>query len=141
MRKIILAIAATAILSGCSTEIVPVSQAIKAPSERIFKYQNPAKGDAVITVVRDSGFVGGGCFMTVFLNGERAAQLDTKEKVTFYVNSGAWVVGAAHEGKALCSTGKERQEREFTIKPNEDKTLRVFTDNNGNVDIKPTTVK
>jgi len=141
MRKIILAIAATAILSGCSTEVVPVSQATNASSERIFKYQNPEKGDAAITVVRDSGFVGGGCFTTVFLNGERSAQLDTKEKVTFHVNSGVWMVGAAHEGKGLCSTGKERQEREFTIKPHEDKILRVFTDNNGNVDIKPTTIK
>ncbi|MGA9618981.1 MAG: lipoprotein [Serratia proteamaculans] len=141
MRKVILAIAATAILSGCATDIVPVSQAIKAPPERIFKYQNTSKSDAAITVIRDSGLGGSGCFITVFINGERSARLDPKEKVTFHINSGAWIIGAAHEGRALCSVGKERQEREFTINPGEDKILRVYTDNNGNIDIKPTTIK
>jgi hypothetical protein len=141
MRKIILAFAATAILSGCATEVVPVSKAITAPVERVFKYQDAAKSDSTITIVRDSGVIGGGCFTTVFINSERVAKLDPKEKATFYLNSGTWIVGAAYEGKALCSTGKERQEREFTIRPGEWKYLRVFTDNNGNVDIKPTTIK
>ncbi len=85
--------------------------------------------------------VGGGCYITVFLNGARVAKLDTKEKTTFYINSGSWIVGAGHEGKGLCSGGKERQEREFIVKPGEDKYLRVFTDNNGNVDIKSTTIQ
>ncbi|MFI8028736.1 membrane lipoprotein lipid attachment site-containing protein [Serratia marcescens] len=141
MRKIILAIATTAILSGCSTDVVPLSQAINAPSERVFKYQDTAKTNALITVVRDSGFGGSGCLTTVFINGERAARLDPKEKVTFHINSGEWVIGAAYEGKALCSSGKERQERDFNISPGEEKVLRVYTDSNGNVDIKPTTIR
>lgn len=141
MRKLLLAFAATALLSGCASDAVPVKQAITAPSERILNYQDSSKSDSSITIVRDSGMVGGGCYITVFLNGERVAKLDTKEKATFYINSGEWIVGAGHEGKGLCSSGKERQERDFTIKPGERKHLRVFTDNNGNVDIKPTTIQ
>lgn len=141
MRKLLLVLAATALLSGCATDAVPVKQAITAPNERVFNYQDSSKGDSSITIVRDSGMVGGGCYITVFLNGARVAKLDTKEKTTFHINSGEWIVGAGHEGRGLCSGGKERQERDFIIKPGEDKYLRVFTDNNGNVDIKPTTIQ
>lgn len=141
MRKLLLAFAATALLSGCASDAVPVKQAVTVPGERVFDYQEPAKSDSSITIVRDSGMVGGGCYITVFLNGARVAKLDTKEKATFYVNSGAWIVGAGHEGKGLCSGGKERQERDVIIRPGEEKYLRVFTDNNGNVDIKPTTIQ
>ncbi|MEN5715721.1 hypothetical protein ABEK27_23800, partial [Klebsiella pneumoniae] len=44
------------------------------------------------------------------------------------------------EGKGLCSLNRERQERFFNIKAGEKKTARVFTDANGDLDIRPTTI-
>ncbi|WP_454551992.1 hypothetical protein [Klebsiella pneumoniae] len=79
-------------------------------------------------------------YATVYLNGERVAKLDPKEKATFYLSEGEWAVGANLEGKGLCSLNRERQERFFNIKAGEKKAARVFTDANGDLDIRPTTI-
>lgn len=79
MIRIIIALAVLA-LTGCATEVVPPSKAISAPSDRVFKYQQVFPDQATLVVVRDSGYIGGGCYATVFINGDRVAKLDPKEK-------------------------------------------------------------
>ncbi|MDC7944923.1 hypothetical protein, partial [Raoultella ornithinolytica] len=127
MKKIALALAIVTV-TGCSTTVVPPSQAISASKEHVFKYQENEGNNGSLTIVRDSGFVGAGCYATVYLNGERVAKLDPKEKATFYLSEGEWAVGANLEGKGLCSLNRERQERFFNIKAGEKKAARVFTD-------------
>lgn len=70
-------------VTGCSTTVVPPSQAISASKEHVFKYQENEGNNGSLTIVRDSGFVGAGCYATVYLNGERVAKLDPKEKRHF----------------------------------------------------------
>ena len=82
MKKIALALAIVTV-TGCSTTVVPPSQAISASKEHVFKYQENEGNNGSLTIVRDSGFVGAGCNATVYLNGERVAKLDPKEKATF----------------------------------------------------------
>lgn len=129
-------------IAGCSTSAVNPSTAKIAPSERVFLYQGKSSvNGSSITVVRDSGMVGGGCFATVFIDGMEAAKLDTSEKAIFQINAGQHVIGAVLDGKGLCSFGGARQERDINLKIGDNKYYRIFTDQNGNMDIKPTTLE
>ncbi|EFB4108331.1 hypothetical protein C0X82_000856 [Escherichia coli O53] len=139
MNKMLLG-ALIILLSGCATTVVPPSAAISAPSDRVYKFQSYIDNSGKLIVVRDQGMVGGGCYATIYINGERVAKLDTKEKATFNIPVGEWAVGTNLEGKGLCDYSGERQERFITIKANETKAVRIFTDGDGNMDIRPTTL-
>lgn len=129
------------LLTACSTTLVPPNEARQATQDRLFKYQETKPGLSKVTIIRDSGMIGGGCFATVFLNGEPAAKLDPKEKATFYLTPGEWAIGASAEGKGLCNYGGQRQERYINIPPHEERYLRIFTSDGGDMDIRPTTIK
>ncbi|HGY2289313.1 TPA: hypothetical protein ACNVBJ_003626 [Klebsiella aerogenes] len=139
MKKIALALTILS-LTGCASTVVPPSKAISAPQERVFKYQINAGSNTTLTIIRDAGIVGSGCYAAVYLNGEQVAKLNPKEKATFYISEGEWAVGANLTGKGLCSLSSERQERIFNVKEGEKKVVRIFTDSNANVDIRPTTI-
>jgi len=126
-------------LSGCSTSVTPPSQALTAPSERVFKYQKSNEQQS-ITVIRDSGFIGGGCYSSVYINGELSAKLEPKEKVQFYLPKGEYAVGAALEGRGLCGANGARQERFINLGERQNKYVRVFIDEGGDMDIRPTTL-
>ncbi|MFD2641868.1 hypothetical protein [Pseudomonas japonica] len=138
MRVLICALG-LAMLAGCATSPVPVSEATPAPADRVSGYQAPVQGGGTIIVTRDSGFIGGGCYATVFLNGQPVAKLDPKEKASFSVPAGEWTVGAALEGKALCGLNAQRLEAEALVKSGQTKKYRVYTPTDGDVGILPTT--
>ncbi|MHC8354257.1 hypothetical protein ACYZTL_03205 [Pseudomonas sp. LB3P81] len=125
-------------LVGCSTTAVPVDVAVAAPSERVMLYQKNGPDMGRLVLVRDSGMLGSGCFASLFVDGERAARLDTKEKVVFYLPAGEHLLGAALEGKGLCAANAGKRERDFVIKANQSKSFRVFTSQSGDLDILPT---
>ena len=139
MRKLLIAIGVF-VLVGCSTSPVPVNKADAAPSQRVLKYQSPHNGDTKLTVIRDSGITGSACYATVFVNGDKAALLNTSEKATLYLPPGEYEIGTAFDGSGFCSMGKERQERTVVLKSNQSKVVRIFTDGSGNLDIKPSTL-
>lgn len=140
MNKILLVLS-IALLSGCSTEMVPPSKAKLAPANQLYKFQETNPNDGVLTVVRDSGFISAGCAASLYINGEKAAILNQKEKAIFHLPPGEWAVGATFDGKGMCNSGIERQERYINIKTDDSKTVRIYIDNDANVDIKPTTVQ
>ncbi|HEM8069485.1 TPA: hypothetical protein U2M10_002176 [Klebsiella aerogenes] len=139
MKKIALVLTILSI-TGCASTVVPPSKALSAPQERVFKYQVNTGEKTTLTIIRDAGIVGSGCYAAVYLNGEQVAKLNPKEKAIFYISEGEWAVGANLTGKGLCSLSTERQERMFNVKGGENKVVRVFTDSNANVDIRPTTI-
>lgn len=139
MKKILIAVLALG-LAGCSTSAVPLKDAKQTSADRILKFQIPHDGDAKLIVIRDSGIVGSGCYAAIYINGEKAALLNSSEKATFYLNTGEYEVGAAFDGAALCSMSKDRQERTVVLKADQTKVVRVFSDGNANLDIKPTTL-
>lgn len=126
-------------VSGCSTSVTQPNQALNAPSERVFKFQN-AEEQQSITVIRDNGFIGGGCYASVYINGELSAKIDPKEKVRFYLPKGEYAVGAALEGRGLCGVNGARQERYINLGEQQNKYVRVFIDEGGDLDIRPTTL-
>lgn len=137
--RIFIAGLALMVLGGCATSPVSVGEATPAPANRVSAYQKPVDGGGTIIVTRDSGFPGGGCFATVFLNGQPVAKLDPKEKASFKVPAGEWMVGAALEGKALCALNPERLEAEAIIRPGQTKKYRIYTSADGDVGVMPTT--
>jgi uncharacterized protein YceK len=140
MRILFLAFAVIG-LAGCSSTVIPPNQAKWAPAERIFKFQDSAQNKSSLTVIRDSGFGGAGCYASVYIDGVNVAKLDPGEKAVFYVDSGDKAVGAGLEGRGLCGVSGERQERFINLKPNEQKYVRIFTSADGDMDIRPTTLK
>ncbi|WP_312387783.1 hypothetical protein [Atlantibacter hermannii] len=135
MKKVLLALLALGV-AGCSTEpVLPQNaKAVNASSEFL---QKPNTSE--VTIIRDKGFVAGGCAITSYINGKRLAELNTGEKVTAYLPAGEVIVGAGFAGKGLCSEAPKK-EREFIIKENTPRLLRIFTDQSGNVDILPMTL-
>lgn len=135
MKKLLVAITLLA-LAGCSTEPVLPQQAKEVIASKEFQ-QKP--NTIPVTIIRDKGFVAGGCAITSYVNGNPLAQLETGEKVIAYIPVGEIVVGAGFAGKGLCS-GAPKKEREFLIKENTPRVLRIFIDQSGNVDILPMTI-
>lgn len=138
--RILIGVAALALLAGCATSPVPNSQALKAPSDRLLAHQTELPDAGRITVIRDSGMLGGGCFATVFINGERAAKLNPKEKATFILPPGEWVIGAALEGAGLCGVNEKRTEAETQLKQGQDKFFRIFSTPDAGLDVRPTSL-
>lgn len=127
-------------ITGCSTTPISLNEAKDVPKERVFKFQNSVSNYANLVLIRDKGLVGSGCYINVFINGEEAARLETKERVSLYAPSGNIIIGSSIQGKGLCSFNPPRREREFTFREGEKKVFRLFIDQNGNTDIIPTTL-
>ncbi|WP_410752469.1 hypothetical protein [Citrobacter youngae] len=138
MKKIMMICIALG-LTGCATSAVSVDQATQAPQTRVFSYQTPVTDGGVLTVVRDKGFLGGGCYYGLYINKERVASLDTGEKVSLQLPPGEWMVGFKGEGKA-CISDDYLSEREVTLKAKQHKAVRLFADPSGNLDVKPISI-
>ncbi|HAU5689106.1 TPA: hypothetical protein JD334_23115 [Citrobacter freundii] len=135
MKKLFLALSLL-IMVGCSTEPVLPQNAKEVAAAK--EFQQKANTTAV-TIIRDKGFVAGGCAITTYVNGKYLAELDTGEKVIAFLNPGDVLIGAGFAGKGLCN-GAPKKEREFIIKENNPRALRIFTDQSGNVDILPMSI-
>ncbi|MCS6259844.1 hypothetical protein G3479_11360 [Shewanella baltica] len=123
------------LLSGCATSEVTMETAKQVPDDRLF-IKNNVDGDAVITIIRDSGFLGSGCNINVFINEALAATLDVAEKATFNVNEGEMFLGLQLTGSGLCISSSLRQ-LETSIKQGQHKTYRIALDPSGSMAILP----
>lgn len=99
MRCILLLIA-TAALAACSTSPVPLSRATPTPAERLLspKLTKPSDGAQTITIIRDSGMKGAALSTTVWVDGVRAADVDTSEALRIYLQPGAHFLSAGPSG-------------------------------------------
>lgn len=123
-------------LTACATTAVLPQNAKQAPSSRVFLYQKNEGNTAKLTVVRDSGYLGSGCFSAVYLNNKKAAILEPGEKATFNLPAGEWNVATKGEGK-MCISDVIPTGRDFMLSSEQIKAVRLFADPSGNVDVKP----
>lgn len=106
--SILAVIAFTGSLTGCAgsfkTNAVPESAAVTVPSDRYLAYKTPQEGYAQVILIRDTGFLGGGCYMGVEINKKLAARFDTGEAATFYVPPGIVELATMvdPQGQGLC---------------------------------------
>lgn len=138
MYKLLAMISLLAV-TGCATTPVPFAAAKQAPAERLLAFQaKPANPSGTLYVTRDAGFLGGGCYYAVSINGTTAARLDVGEKSAFFVSPGEILIRAGRDpqGKALCALGQDDwTQRDTLIRENETKYFRLSIDANGKTDI------
>lgn len=144
MRKLWLAIGITSVLAGCGTTQTSMSEARPVPPAFVYTSQRaPSQDEAKLTVIRDSGFAGGGCRVGLFVDGKRMADLEPKEMITVHVKSGQRIlgVGPAADGRGLCSlVGSEvMREREAQFAPGQERYFRMSVVTSGDLDLSPVT--
>jgi hypothetical protein len=122
---------AVALLVGCATSPTPSGQADPVPGSRLFEYQKPSTGAAILIVTRDKGFMGSGCNTTVSIDGKKSAEIGSGETARFYVPAGDHIVGASACGSGL-------KEREASLKAGSTKKFRISIDSAMSMDLSPT---
>jgi len=77
------------LLAACSTSRVPIHDALPIHWDNAMEYQEQTpQRNAIVKVIRDEGFTGGGCYWIIGINKKRAAHIDQGEQATFYVEPG-----------------------------------------------------
>jgi len=119
-------------LVGCAgtikTNQVSIQSAVPVPVERLFAFQQPAEGLVKITVTRDSGVFGSGCFLGLSIAGQLAARIDPNEKGEFFVPPGKVQMSATidPQGKGLCGLeGFTAVVDENQVEPNGPNVFRI----------------
>lgn len=112
--KAILSLTVLAALSGCAPMPISSEEADPIPPSRLYSYG--AKPEAFLVVTRDSGFVGAGCTIRLYIDGKQAADFNSGETSRFSVGAGKHVLAAKPVG--MCG-GSGISESEIDIKPGE----------------------
>ena len=96
-----------AMLASCGfikTNEVSEAAGVRVPTDRVLTSQSPEVEMAKFTITRDTGYLGGGCFLAVEIDRRLAARFDTGESATFYVKSGRVELSVVSDplGRGLC---------------------------------------
>jgi len=127
--------------NGCASIPVPISEAKQVPPDRILAFQTPTSDkNAVLTMIRDQGMPGSGCYYAVSINGILAARLAPTEFARLYTEPGEILIryGRDPQGKGLCGSFEgidNWTQRETFLKPGEQKSFRLTIDGEGKTDI------
>ncbi len=93
------------LFTGCATTLPTISELEQVPEERRFAHQTSKEGGAVLTVLRDKAFTGGGVDYRLFVDGKLSAQLAWGEFVVLYVLPGERVIEVRHPSALLGAIG------------------------------------
>ena len=141
MKRISLLLLLMLCANGCATAPISISEAKQAPPDRVLAFQTSTSDKtATLTVIRDEGLIGSGCYYAVSINGILAARLDLSELARFYIEPGEILMryGRDPQGQGLCGPleGMDNwTQRETFLKPREKKSFRLTIDANGKKDI------
>jgi hypothetical protein len=114
MKRLILPSVTALMLAACATKPVRPDAAIQVPQDRLIGYQSPVAGGGEITIVRDRGMLGGGCYAGISINGKLAAKVDTGERANFYLAAGRNVVSSVLTGGGLCGMNSQQRAKRST---------------------------
>lgn len=102
--RILIAAVGLSLLAGCATSATPVDQAKPVPADELYAFQSkPAGESGTLTVVRDSGALGSGCDIVVYIDGRRSAKIGPGQRANFYLPPGQPNVGIGLADSGLCS--------------------------------------
>ncbi len=144
MHRILLATVIAVSIAGCSSTPVDSGSAKRVPADRTLAYQASVPSGATLVINRDNGFwASGGCFVTVLIDGKKAARINTGEMIKFQVKPGRHIVGIAgdDEGSGICAMqiGQPVKEIATEITASEIQRYRISGSQNGN-DIRPSSL-
>lgn len=103
--KVVIAAVLMAMLAACSTSPVRVADAKPIAPDRLYITAPPTTNDGLVIVVRDTGMLGSGCGVNIFLDKRKAAFLAAGEKAEFPASAGKHMLSAAPSGHGLCGFG------------------------------------
>lgn len=102
--RILIAALGLAMLAGCATSATPVNRAEPVPADEIYAFQVKPSGESgKVTVVRDTGAVGSGCDVVVYIDGKKAAKIGAGQRVSFYLPAGRPNLGVGLAESGLCA--------------------------------------
>lgn len=109
MRTVAFLLCALA-LSGCMpTKQPPAAEVVPVPADRLFPIDFSNGHTGTVTITRDVGFVGSGCYLGVLVNGQMAAHLDPGERVTLELTATRHILTATWiKGRGLCGVMSEK---------------------------------
>lgn len=126
--RILFVVTAIAILSGCASP-PDTADALPVPKDRLIALQaNDGTANAQVTVMREWGFAGGGCYVGVYIDGRLVARMDNNERATFYIKPGRRLVGVGVDpkGNGSCrNDGNYKREVATWIQSEEKQNFRI----------------
>ena len=126
--RVLIATVSVAMLAGCASSAISVRDAKPVPSDEVYAFQTKPVGESgKITVVRDSGAVGSGCDIVVYVDGRRAAKIGTGQRATFYLPLGSPKLGAGLASSGLCA-GAAIRTIAATVQPGKESLYRISGD-------------
>ncbi|RRU23624.1 hypothetical protein [Stenotrophomonas sp. 278] len=136
MKKLLLPVLLAG-LTGCvmPTKQAPPNEVKDVPAERRFEIGEQASPTGTITITRDVGFIGSGCYLGVMIDGAMAAHLDPAERLTVDLSEGRHVLTATPvQGRGLCgalqtekTNAARRRSTEVFVRPGAVQTYRLYT--------------
>jgi hypothetical protein len=139
MFRVLLFVLPLFFMVGCATKPVALGDASPISTDRMMAFQTAdATKTAKLTIIRDEGFIGGGCYVALWINQTLAARFATAEVANFFAEPGEILlrVGRDPQGKGLCAVGQGIWvQRESFMKPDSQKTFRITIGVNGELDI------
>ena len=129
--RILIAAVAVAMLAGCASSAISVRDAKPVPTDELYAFQSKPSGESgKVTVVRDSGAVGSGCDIVVYVDGRKAAKIGTGQRATFFLPPGSPSLGAGLAGSGLCA-GAAIRTIAATVLPGKESLYRISGDIGG----------
>lgn len=94
LRRILVALVTSVLVSGCATDAISPLQARDVPKERHYRAPpvtstNPARA----VIVRDTGLYGSGLNVHFSVNGQRTATFSTGERLALTLDPGTYIFG------------------------------------------------
>lgn len=141
------ALAVAVLMAGCvqATKQPSPAQVAAVPPDRIFDIGVPPEDAGSISVTRDVGLAGGGCFLGLYVDGSPAAHFDPGERATFKLKPGRHVLTARYVGgRGLCGANSEARQvaRSHSVEALIDagmvRAYRIHTRVDGEPSIEPT---
>ena len=133
MNKSVIAMAfIVATTSGCTvfvrTNPVAVASASRIPPDRALMFQEKKPGSYLMTITRDEGFMGGGCFIGLEVDGKLSARFNPGDTASFYIPTATPAMQVVPDplGQGLCGIGGWTPVPEnYVLKANQDNLFRI----------------
>lgn len=126
----------TLLIASCATDPIPTDQTVVVPTERVYALDHllkPMAERGLIIVKRDKPRLGVNCTNLLYVDGSKVAEIEPAERIELYLSTTEHIIGVK---KPTC--GGETIELSVTPSLNEPKTLRVWSDRDGNLQLQRT---
>lgn len=129
--RILIGMVGLALLAGCATQPTPIQQAEPVPVDELYAFQSaPNANSGSLIVVRDSGALGSGCDVVVYIDGKKSAKIGPGQRASFHLPPGQPNIGIGLAGSGLCG-GMAVRSITGNVRSGEEAVYRISGDMSG----------